>query len=329
MQSKLIANKTSPQSQHLTPHRIHGGSEVILSTKALYKRHPGFTLGPMDLEICSGSVVALIGLNGAGKTTLFDCIAGLRQPDGGIVRRFGQDGRLDTHMKAQLGYATDGMPLFERWSGARNLAFMAKYFSNWSEPFLRTLVHRLEVPLDKPINTLSKGNRTKLGIVAALAHRPKLLLLDEPTSGLDPLARDTLLEILDEYVKDREKTILYSSHILPELFELSDDIIFLHEGKLTLHETTQNLRQHYRAVTFRMTEPLPAEIAQCLVTSSHSENEYHAVTTNAPELKKRLTKLGVNNLDCRAIDLNTLTLWVLRPANNEKRTADNVDAHLR
>jgi ABC-2 type transport system ATP-binding protein len=163
----------------------------------LTKRYPGFQLGPIDLTLEPGTVLALVGPNGAGKTTTLNCMAGLVVPEEGGAEVFG----LPVHpsrveYRRDVGYVGEESGFFQRWTARRNLDYLATLQPDWSRDRAGRLAERLALPLDKPVTKLSRGNRTKLALIAALAHRPRLLLLDEPTSGLDPVVRAEVLDVL-------------------------------------------------------------------------------------------------------------------------------------
>jgi len=222
---------------------------AALQARGLLKRRGNFSLGPIDLDLEHGLITALIGPNGAGKTTTIDLLAGLLAPDAGQLKVNGQDvWHTAPHWKGSLGYVSEHQPFFERWTGARNLAFLRQHYPTWSEALVTDLARRLDLPLRQPVQTLSKGNRLKLAIVAALGHRPSLLLLDEPTSGLDPIARAELQEVLWEQLEEVTPTILYSTHILPDVSRLADRFLFLREGRLVLSTDRDTLTESWRYI---------------------------------------------------------------------------------
>lgn len=208
-----------------------------LELRGLAKRRPAFRLGPVDLRLEPGSVAALVGANGAGKSTLLGLIAGVLHADAGTVRAFGRPVRAGDALGPALAYAPDPHPWFERWSAARNLAALAAVAPRWSDADAAAAAERLALDLARPVRTLSKGNRVKLGLVAALAQRPQLLLLDEPTAGLDPVARAALWDELERYRAGRGATVLYSSHVVGDLERLASDVLLIHEGRLVAHTT--------------------------------------------------------------------------------------------
>lgn len=229
-----------------------------LQACGLVKRRGSFALGPLDFDLEYGLVTALIGPNGAGKTTLLDLLAGLRAPDSGELHLHGE--RVTPaapRWKAALGYVSEDQPFFEHWTGARNLAFFRAHFPTFSDALATDLAGRLDLPLRQPVRTLSKGNRLKLAIVAALAHRPTVLLLDEPTSGLDPVARGELQSVLWEQLQDVTPTMLYSTHILSDVSRLADRFLFLRGGQLVLDTDRDALTEPWLRLSARTNAPTP------------------------------------------------------------------------
>ena len=143
--------------------------------EGLVKRFPGFELGPLDLVLEPGTVLALVGPNGAGKTTTLNCIAGLMVPDEGGVEVYGAPVHpARTEYRRDVGYVGEESGFFRGWTSGRNLEFLARSVPGWSQDRAHRLSERLALPLDKAVNKLSRGNQTKLALVAALAHRPRL-----------------------------------------------------------------------------------------------------------------------------------------------------------
>ncbi len=215
-----------------------------LEIRNLNKSFPGFQLENLNLTLPSGCILGLVGENGAGKSTTIKLILGMLQPDGGSITVLGNT-RLD---KEDIGVVPDevGLP---RCLDARQIGrIMAGIYKNWEPQAYRALLQKLAVPENKPFKDLSKGMKMKLGIAIALSHGAKLLLLDEATSGLDPVARDQVLELLEEFTRDENHAVLISSHIVSDLEKLCDYIAFLHQGKLMLCEEKDVLLSKYGIV---------------------------------------------------------------------------------
>ncbi len=220
-----------------------------LETQNLTKIYPAFTLNRVNLTLPGGCVLGLIGENGAGKSTLIKLILGVTHQSAGSVtilgRRCPEGLRL---AKEDVGVVLDevGLPLCVN---ARQVGtILAATYRTWHSDYYRQLLRRLSVPEKTPFKDLSKGMKMKLGIAAALAHNPKLLILDEATAGLDPVAREEVVELLREFVRDEDHSILISSHIVSDLEKLCDYIAFLHNGKLLLLEEKDRLLEEYGMV---------------------------------------------------------------------------------
>ncbi|MCP4896148.1 MAG: ABC transporter ATP-binding protein, partial [bacterium] len=200
----------------MTNHQPANSAAARLS--GLTKRFQGFQLGPLDLTLEPGTVLALVGPNGAGKTTTLNCMAGLVVPDEGDIQVFGAPVHpTRPEYRGDVGYVGEESGFFQRWTAGRNLDYLAQIIPGWSRDRARQLSERFGLTLGKAVKDLSRGNRTKLALVAALAHGPRLLLLDEPTAGLDPIVRAEVLDVLWEITEDGEHAVLYSTHVLSDI----------------------------------------------------------------------------------------------------------------
>jgi len=193
----------------------------------------------LSFSVGEGEVLGWLGPNGAGKTTTMRLLTGLVRPQQGAARLLGLDcWRQQPSAHRALGYLPGEIGLPEAASGRAVLDLLAAMRGLRDRAYERSLVERFELDLATPPHQLSKGNRQKLGLVAALQHDPPVLLLDEPTSGFDPLMQERFVEwLLAE--KRRGKAILLSSHQFPEVERTADRIAVLREGRIAaLRETT-------------------------------------------------------------------------------------------
>jgi Cu-processing system ATP-binding protein len=219
-------------------------------------------LDALDLEIEAGRTTAILGPNGAGKTTLMKSILGLVLPDAGAITVMGN--RLDgsPEYRREMGY----MPQIARYPEnltAREIMAMVADLRGFDleDPALDlSLVSalRVEGELDKPFRTLSGGNRQKVSAVLALLFRPRILFLDEPTAGLDPVSSSTLKDrLLEERAQGR--TLVLTSHVMAEVEELADTVVYLLEGRIHFRESVEELmgstgeRSLERAIARRIT----------------------------------------------------------------------------
>lgn len=288
--------------------RLHG----------LTKRFPGFQLGPLDLVLEPGTVVVLIGPNGAGKTTTLNCMAGLVLPDEGGCEVFGAP--VDPARPAyrhQVGYLGEEDGFFQRWSVGRNLEFLAAYLPGWSGDRARRLVERFELPLEKPVEDLSRGNRTKLMLVSALAHAPRLLLLDEPTAGLDPVVRSEVLDVLWEVTEDGEHAVLYSTHVLSDVSRLADELVFLRDGRLLLRTGREELSDRWRRISFRLQD---AELELTgVVEHRRVRAEHQVVTRDARATLEQLGALGAEAVEVSRMTVDEIAVQILREGHHVAR----------
>lgn len=287
-------------------------SERALFFLGLEKRYPGFTLGPLDFELAPGTVVGLVGPNGAGKTTTLHCAAGLVNPEQGIVEIFGQINRPgDTAWKQDVGFVGEDQGFYRRWSAERNLRAISRFRPGWSTERVGSLVDRFELPLTTRFMDLSKGNRTKLALIAALAHGPRLLLLDEPTSGLDPLVRSEVLDVLWEILEDGDATILYSTHILSDISRLADELIFLHEGQVLQRSAKEDLSESWRRISFRLDQDEDL-ILQGAVEHRHEQREHQVITSDHGSTLRQLSELGAENIQESRMTIDEIAVEILR-----------------
>lgn len=199
-------------------------------------------LDGVDAVIPRGRATAIVGPNAAGKSTLIKCLLGLVRPDAGAILVHGEAVGADPAYRRDIGYMPQGAPFPENLTGHEILRLLRGL-----RPGAATdddLLHRfqLEPQLGKPIRTLSGGTRQKLNAVVAFLFRPALVVLDEPTAGLDPLASGVLKEKIRE-ATEQGVTVILTSHILNEIEELADEVIFLVEGRVHFQGTMETLRR--------------------------------------------------------------------------------------
>ena len=216
----------------------------------LTKTYPGFKLDNINLTLPKGYIMGLVGDNGAGKSTTMKLLLNTIRRDSGSVKVLGKDNSKKDfrEVKEEIGIVLDEAT-FPEVLNAKQVNKLMKYsYKNWSEKEFFTYINRFSLPLTKPFKDYSRGMKMKLAISVALSHKSRLLILDEPTSGLDPIVRDQILDILNEYTRDEENSILISSHITGDLEKICDYIAFLHKGKLVLLEEKDRLLYEYGVI---------------------------------------------------------------------------------
>jgi ABC-2 type transport system ATP-binding protein len=229
-----------------------------IRTEGLSKRYgETLALDRLDLEVREGEVYGYLGPNGAGKTTTIRLLLGLHRPSAGRAALFGVDAWSEpVTAHRRVAYVAGEPFLWPALTSAETFEFLARLHGGVDRAYRDVLVERFQLDANKKIRALSKGNRQKVQLVAALATRAELLLLDEPTSGLDPLMEVAFRESVRE-AKERGQTILLSSHILSEVEALCDRVGILRAGRLVDEGTLEALR-HLGAQTVEVTFAGPA-----------------------------------------------------------------------
>ncbi len=226
---------------------------AAIRTEQLSKRYGDtLALDALDLTVAEGEVYGYLGPNGAGKTTTIRLLLGLHRPTSGTAELFGIDCWGDpVSAHRRVAYVAGEPFLWPALTAAETLEFLGRLHGGVDRDYRGVLVKRFQLDTDRKVRALSKGNRQKVQLVAALATRADLLLLDEPTSGLDPLMEMAFRESVGE-AKERGQTIFLSSHILSEVEALCDRVGILRAGRLVDQGTLAELR-HLGAETVEVT----------------------------------------------------------------------------
>ncbi len=234
-----------------------------IEVRRLKKTYPGFELRDISFTLPEGAILGLVGENGAGKSTLIRLIMGATGPDGGEASVLGTDvGRPEfTKTKDDIGVVLDEAHFPPSLNALELGRIFADTYTRWDGEAYASLLEKLELPGKKKIKDFSRGMRMKLALAAALSHDAKLLVLDEPTGGLDPMVRDEILDILEDFTRREDRSVLISSHIVSDLEKLCDYIAFLHKGELLLFDEKDRLLEEYALVKLseRDFEDIPKE----------------------------------------------------------------------
>lgn len=220
-----------------------------IEIKALRKNYPGAfspALDGLSLEVAQNKIVGLLGPNGAGKSTTINIICGLVTPDSGTASVFGVD--CATHVQAvrsQVGVVPQQIALFPNLTAMENFRYIGRlygledrFIKERSEDLLQRL--GLEKHGNKRISRYSGGMKRRANIIASLLHYPEILILDEPTAGVDVQSRAMILDFIKEY-RERDKTVLYTSHLLEEAEKVCDDVVIIDNGQFIVNGSPQQL----------------------------------------------------------------------------------------
>jgi ABC-2 type transport system ATP-binding protein len=196
----------------------------------------------LTLQIPAGRTLGLIGPNGAGKTTTIRMLMGILPMTAGRARVLGIDPAVDpVLLKRVVGYVPEMHFIYRTMRVREVLGFCRPFYPTWNDRLCADLMSRLGLDLGKKVEHLSRGTLAKLALLLALAHEPAVLILDEPMTGLDPLAREEFLDGVVRSLCDRPRALLFSSHILSDVQRMADMIGIMHEGRLLVSCTTEEL----------------------------------------------------------------------------------------
>jgi len=202
-------------------------------------------LSGFDLDIPRGAVYALMGRNGSGKTTLIRTCLGLYRRDGGRVAVFGRDPeREGPAILARVGLVPDTLAVDEKMKVRELLTLASRFYSQWDQAHCYRLLARYDLPLEQKVRDLSRGMKTKVSLVMALAHRPELLILDDPTLGLDAVILEEFVESLEEAAREGA-TVLIASHNYGELERIATHAGFFKDGRVILSEPITDLKARF------------------------------------------------------------------------------------
>lgn len=189
-----------------------------------------------------GAIIGLLGPNGSGKTTLIKLIVGLLTPTEGSVKVLGAERGVKT--KSIISYLSDAYSLYENYTVQEQMNFYSDFFVDFDAEKAVSMFQRLGIDLNKRIKTLSKGNKEKVSLIFTLARRAKLYILDEPIAGVDPAAREFILETIVA-MKDANATLIISTHLISEIEQYFDRVIFIKNGRIVLEGKTEQIRQEH------------------------------------------------------------------------------------
>ena len=213
---------------------------AILECKALSKRFGGIqALDNVDLTVEPGRVVGLLGPNGSGKTTMIKLANGLLTPSSGEILVDGKKPGKDT--KAIVSYLPDKEYLPEWMTAKQMMDFFEDFYSDFRREKAMEMFARLGVSADMRIKQMSKGTREKVQLILVMSREARLYLLDEPIGGVDPATRDYILEtIIRNY--NPEAAVIISTHLIADVEQVLDDVIFINNGRVTLQSSVDDIR---------------------------------------------------------------------------------------
>ena len=205
----------------------------ILRLEKVRKTYPSFTLKDVSFEVKPGQIMGFIGRNGAGKTTTLKCIMNLIHYESGKISAFETDmSKNELENKQRIGFALSELNYYPNKTIRQLVNVTKRFYKKFDQKKFDEACRLFNLNQDKKLEELSSGMKVKYSVAIALSHEAELLILDEPTSGLDPVSRDEILDIFRKIVKNKDRAILFSTHITSDLDKCASDITYIHDGEI-------------------------------------------------------------------------------------------------
>jgi ABC-2 type transport system ATP-binding protein len=266
-------------------------------------------LDDLSLSVPRGGVFGLIGGNGAGKTTVIKHILGLLKAQTGSVRVFGLDPvQNPVGTLGRIGYLSEDRDLPDWMSVSQLMRYTQAFFPSWDETYATELREAFDLDPKARIKNLSRGQRARAGLLVALAHRPDLLVLDEPSSGLDPVVRRDILGAIIRTIADEGRTVLFSSHLLDEVERVADRVAIIHQGRILLTSSLDEIKETHRRVTLRFgrTHERPPALVGALSFEGEGADWTYVCSGESGQLRSAAEALGATVMGDAPLSLDEI-----------------------
>lgn len=272
-------------------------------------------LDRVSLLLEPGQIVGLVGRNGAGKTTALRVALGLLWPDGGRSVVCGHDPVTDgLAVRREVTLLGEESSIYPWMRVGELLRFASRLHPRWDADLAGRLVADLELDLSAHVRHLSRGNKAKVGLVAAIATRPRLLLLDDPTAGLDPLVRREVLEHLLGVHAEDGGAVLYATHLIGDVERVADRVAFLDDGRLRSDDSVEALKARVVRISALFADEVPTALApEGALEIRRDGRTMHVVSDRPAEaLSAELIAGGATHVEVEHLPLEEILVAMLR-----------------
>ena len=288
-------------------------STLILKNVNKKYEKSNFAIKGISFSIPEGSIVGFIGENGAGKSTTMNCILNVIRRDSGTIEIFGREMTdEDIDIRENIGVVYDSNNFPEHLTAKQLADILGRIYSKWDDFCFEQFLRRFGLPESQKIKTYSRGMSMKLAIAVALSHDSKLLILDEATSGLDPIMRDEILDVLLEFVKQENHSILLSSHITSDLEKIADYIVFIHNGEIILNKTKDELIYEYGVIRCSEND-FHNILSEDILSSMKKDYQIDVLIKNRKLIEKKYKNLIVDS-----VSLDEIMLLLVKGERNAR-----------
>ncbi len=257
----------------------------------------------VDLHVPAGSIFGFLGLNGAGKTTLIRILLGLIRADGGECSVAGVDPRTDAlGVRQRVGYMAENQTMYAWMRVGQIIEWVGRFYPQWDSLLAEQLRDQMKLDANQKVGVLSKGQSSRLALLLALAHRPRIVILDDPTLGLDPIARRDFLRDVIGYLQTEGVTVFFSSHLLYEIEPICDRVAILHEGRIIKCSPVDELRESVKRVLLTPSPKTDLRQVPGLLDVQEQAGRWSLTLEKAAEAREALKAMGCNGMS--VVDLN-------------------------
>ena len=288
-------------------------STLILKNVNKKYEKSNFAIKDISFSVPEGSIVGFIGENGAGKSTTMNCILNVIRRDSGTIKIFGREMTdEDIDIRENIGVVYDSNNFPEHLTAKQLADILGRIYSKWDDFCFEQFLRRFGLPESQKIKSYSRGMSMKLAIAVALSHDSKLLILDEATSGLDPIMRDEILDVLLEFVKQENHSILLSSHITSDLEKIADYIVFIHNGEIILNKTKDELIYEYGVIRCSEND-FHNILSEDILSSMKKDYQIDVLIKNRKLIEKKYKNLIVDS-----VSLDEIMLLLVKGERNAR-----------
>ncbi len=275
----------------------------VIETDDLSKRYGRVTaVERLSLAVPRGQITAFLGRNGAGKSTTIKMLLGIVRPTAGkgmVLGRHIENARDSRELRRNVAYVAENKGLYRYFTVDEMIRFTRSFYRDWRPETEQRLLENYELPRSRKVKALSKGMRTKLSLLLALARRPELLILDEPSEGLDPVSIEEFLQALVAAASEGV-TIFFSSHQIAEVERIADRVCIIDRGRLAIEFSMDQLRQHFRRVTAAFSK-VPSERLFDIPGVASVMAQGRQITMVANRDASALVELDLQGISARAL----------------------------
>ncbi|HYZ86390.1 MAG TPA: ABC transporter ATP-binding protein [Bryobacteraceae bacterium] len=288
--------------------------DYVIEVHELTKRYGSFeAVRNITFQVAAGSVTGFLGRNGAGKSTTIKMLLGMIAPTSGTGTVLGASidvAAESLEIRRRVAFVGEDKGLYGYMTVQQLIRFTRSFYSDWQPATEARLLRQYALPLNRKVKALSKGMRTKLALLLALARKPTLLILDEPTEGLDPVSIEELLQSLSGSTAEGT-TVFFSSHQLSEVERIADEILILDHGNLAMSFSMDQLRENYRWVSAGFDKQPPSSEFQ-IPGVEHSRTNGRQVIAlvkgDADRVARHAKQLGAVSIDIAPATLREVFL---------------------